>query len=965
MPRIMPGDSFYREAPFWSWNDALTKREAIRQIDLMAKAGWGGFFMHARVGLITPYMGKEWMDVTKACIAHANKRRMCAYLYDENKWPSGFAGGEVPEKGPEYRSKFLMMSENVLEEGPAYKWLSSVAMKRIGGRVEVATLARGQRAPAGTTALHFYQYTMQLGNEWFLGSAYVDLLDPAVTKEFIRVTHERYRKLVGREFGGIIPAIFTDEPSLPFSESCPGPSVPWTGRMGEEFLKRRGYHVIPHLASIFLPVGNWREIRYDFYRTVRELFVEGFAKQIGQWCEKQGFALTGHMMAEDTLEEQMRFSGGVMPFYEYFQIPGIDHLGNNVKNPATAKQVSSVADQLGKRRVISELYGCSGQDFNLKGRKWIADWHLALGINLLNPHLWLYTMRGARKRDFPPNIGFQQPHFAKWRALSDRNARLSKLLSTGRRVVDTLVIHPIESGWCITSPLEPSAIDALDASYKGLVDELLSRHIDFHFADEELLARFGSVKSGIFSVGKCRYKAIVVAETLTLRRSTLSFLDAFARAGGAVFVVNRAPLLVEGVPGRSAVRHALARAKVVKLRSVANALSAAAKPAVAIEGTNAAKVFYHLRDLGGKRLLFVANTDYTRPADVRIAIRTGDKSVTSVDLPGDAPRIVAARTRGSTLVFDVALAEAGSALFELSAAVSAKAGADRPAAGKLINIRGPWRISRMDDNALTVDYVRLPHKSHGWTGPEYVLFAAEKFKGRNARARYEFTVDHMPRGPIQIAIERPEDVAISVNGAPVASRPRGYFVDTEFKRIDVTRHVRPGRNVVDIRCGNTEGFELESIYVLGNFGVHKKGKEFVVAASPDKVDPRDLSTSGLQFFAGVVDVETDIRLDRAPRSATVILGELRAGAAEVFVNGRAQGDLLWPPYEVPVKGLRRGRNVIRLRLYSTLRNLLGPHHFEGPEIEWVSPGSFKDRKRWTDEYRFLPFGITGAVLATD
>lgn len=56
----------YRTLPFWSWNDKLEIAELERQIEEMHKAGIGGFFMHARGGLQTPYMGEEWMDAIRA-----------------------------------------------------------------------------------------------------------------------------------------------------------------------------------------------------------------------------------------------------------------------------------------------------------------------------------------------------------------------------------------------------------------------------------------------------------------------------------------------------------------------------------------------------------------------------------------------------------------------------------------------------------------------------------------------------------------------------------------------------------------------------------------------------------------------------------------------------------------------------------------------------------------------------------
>jgi len=962
--RCPRGGSFYREAPFWSWNDILDKREAVRQAEEMARGGWGGYFMHARIGLETPYLGKEWMEVVKACVAHAKKTGMCAWLYDENKWPSGFAGGVIPKKGAKYRAKYLMLSENVLEEGESYKYLGSFVAERDAKGLTSVPVAKDAHA-RGRRVYHFYQYTLGLGDDWFFGSSYVDLLEPAVTREFIKSTHEKYKEVVGKEFGKSVPGIFTDEPQYGFSEACPGPSVPWTTTLPRVFKASRGYDIMPHLLSLFLQCGDYRKIRYDFNRTTHEMFVSAFMKQIYDWCDANNLAYTGHVNAEDTLASQIESVGATMPFYEYEHVPGMDHLGRVINNFSVFKQVSSVADQLGKERALSELYGCSGQDFNMKGRKWIADAHFALGINLLNPHLWLYTMRGARKRDYPPTISYQQPHWHKSKRWSDRNAILSYLLTRGKRVVDCLVIHPVESGWCEVTPLDEEAIAGLDAAFKDTVNTLLAAHVDFHFGDETLMAKYGKIEGRMLRVAKGSYSAVVVPHCLTLRASTARLLADFAAAGGKVIVAGTRPRLVNaGTGGTAVLRAALASAPVVPTTRLAAAIRKAAPQPVEIAGRNAGKVFYHLRDIGGERVLFLANTDYDSGAEVTVALRGKDRFAGLVALPDERVTALHTKRKGGATVVKLAMPGAGSALLTFGA--KPYPATRRSAGGRLseVALDGRWRVTAMDENALTLDYVRIPSEAHGWTRAEYHLFQYEALKraGGAAVARYEFEVEVMPQGPVSLAIERPETWRISVNGSAVASRPRGYFIDTEFKRLDITRHVRPGRNIVEVTGKVTKRFELESVYVVGRFGVHRCGNRFVIGAMPETVAVEDVSTQGLSFFAGVIDVERTFDLARAPKAATLVVKELAAGAAEVFVNGRQQDDLLYPPYEVEVKGLRKGRNKIRLRLFSTLRNLLGPHHFTGPEIIWQGPGSFVDRRRWTDDYRFLPFGIRGAAL---
>lgn len=53
--------------------------------------------MHARGSLKTAYLSEEWMDYIAACCEEAEKLGMNAWVYDENGWPSGFAGGKLLE----------------------------------------------------------------------------------------------------------------------------------------------------------------------------------------------------------------------------------------------------------------------------------------------------------------------------------------------------------------------------------------------------------------------------------------------------------------------------------------------------------------------------------------------------------------------------------------------------------------------------------------------------------------------------------------------------------------------------------------------------------------------------------------------------------------------------------------------------------------------------------------------------
>ena len=108
--------SEYRGTPFWAWNGKLDKGELARQIQVFKKMGLGGFHMHVRTGMDTPYMSEEFMEFIRYCTKVAEDEQMLAWLYDEDRWPSGTAGGAVTAGKPENARKTLLLTVNPYTE---------------------------------------------------------------------------------------------------------------------------------------------------------------------------------------------------------------------------------------------------------------------------------------------------------------------------------------------------------------------------------------------------------------------------------------------------------------------------------------------------------------------------------------------------------------------------------------------------------------------------------------------------------------------------------------------------------------------------------------------------------------------------------------------------------------------------------------------------------------------------------
>ena len=91
----------FRSAPLAVWNSKVTEAEVERTMRELKDAGFGGLFIHPRPGMITEYLGDEWFSLYKHAVEFGKELGINVWIYDENSYPSGFAGGHVPAEMPE------------------------------------------------------------------------------------------------------------------------------------------------------------------------------------------------------------------------------------------------------------------------------------------------------------------------------------------------------------------------------------------------------------------------------------------------------------------------------------------------------------------------------------------------------------------------------------------------------------------------------------------------------------------------------------------------------------------------------------------------------------------------------------------------------------------------------------------------------------------------------------------------
>ncbi len=439
----------YGSAPLWVWHTKVTEPIIDSMMQDFKDKAFGGVFIHPRPGLITPYLSDEWFSLYRYSVAKGKELGLDVWIYDENSYPSGFAGGHVPATMPESYNQGQMLNLTKTDKLPEDITPYFIILQMTETGYAVISDVAGRGADTGTFYLFKKAYYGK--SPWYAGFSYVDLLARGVTEKFIEVTMTGYEKHIGTEFGRTVPGIFTDEPNI---EVQGRDNIRWTPDLFDAFRKRWGYDLIPHLPSLYEEVGDWHKVRHNYYQVLLQLFIDRWSKPWYAYTEAKGLEWTGHYWEHGW--PNPNHGGDNMAMYAWHQRPAIDMLFNqfNEQSPnaqfgniRAVKELSSVANQLGRTRTLSETYGGGGWELTLTDMKRLGDWQYALGVNTLNQHLSHMTLLGARKYDYPQSFSYHNPLWPYYASQNQYFARLSLALSAGNQVNHILIIEPTTSAW--------------------------------------------------------------------------------------------------------------------------------------------------------------------------------------------------------------------------------------------------------------------------------------------------------------------------------------------------------------------------------------------------------------------------------------------------------------------------------------------------------------------------------------
>ncbi|OGV65888.1 MAG: hypothetical protein A2498_10135 [Lentisphaerae bacterium RIFOXYC12_FULL_60_16] len=967
--------------PFWLMNDASTVAEKIRYMRACRKGGIRSLVLHCRAGNLIPYASAEWFAMIRDLVNEGRRLGMTTWLYDEDPYPSGAAGGMVMEQRPDLAARYIQRQTPpaTLKPGQLWfigrhrvVWAGLVPVTRPGPTQDLTGMVGSVRAdwfmkrwdsryyyptapfvdcPRGDAINQQYTLRMPLvpqgmelvaltlepaGSEGSWG-ALPDLLHPDTFPVFRQLSLDLYEGYVGRHYGRTIPGIFTDE-------AKPHGGTPWTGEMPAGFKHRYGYDLLPRLYQLFGEAlsDDYLKTRMDYRRWITGRFVDVFLRPYRRYCEDRKLLLVGHMSPEDDPCQEAVTIGSVMPIMKYLSCPGTDlivPLTGDARAPALnfgSLKAGSVRAQLGAPAATSESLGCSDWNITTWKARQIYAWQMVLGIDRFFTHGFWNSNEGVANYEAPPEFG---PYNSIFRGTGET----SRWMGTVQQFTDAAVdqtrvglLNNLLPFWTIPAGGWQAGAETTDRQRHALEQTLLAclqAQAAVQMVDEQDLVHGGVGARGI-TVGRCRYATLLVPAATHVAQAVVEKLKQAVARGTSVYWLGGGP--------KQMVTHDY---RLVKCPALPGTVLRVQQPSpewcrrhlethVTLTGVQRGECYVR-RFIGRDGRAYV------------LACNVGDVAHTVV-ISGEKQRVWSpvevdgsVTVRGTGTAWSVPAGGAG--LFRLDAFTR-----DR-VTGRVMarrRIKGLPAFRRLGPNLLRL--CRTEVRSRGqrphvlaepypyWQVysnfkaqrilPQYVGDVPVESKALNPDLRYGFEFDVRGYRGTPVLVLDPRcargTFRIWCNGRAVGGMRRFPLDNIRALRVPLA-WLRHGRNVIELRFEVESAMEglLSQLYVEGDFTVRLGRVRPVLEPRQDCDSRAGWQAGGMPHYMGAgVYAWTETISGVEAKSDWALELEHLVDNAELTVDGRSCGVRAWMPWRWTLPALREGEHRFRLHVYGSAAN---------------------------------------------
>jgi hypothetical protein len=402
-------------------------------------------------------------------------------------------------------------------------------------------------------------------------------------------------------------AFGSNPPYAVFSDSLEVERSDWTTNFLDEFRKRRGYDLLPHLPELASGAGkDSAAIRHDWGRTLTELANDNYLTPIREWAHQHG-----------TLFRSQNYGTPPVSLSSNALVDLPEGEGSQWRAFSATRWAASASHLYGRPVTSSETWTWlhspvfRATPLDLKAE---ADIHFIQGINQLVGHGWPYS---------PPSAGEPGWRFYAAAVLNNHNPwwivmpdislylqRISFLLRQGRPANDVAVYLPTDDAYAAFTPGNISVNKMMDQLIgPTVIPQILDAGYNFDFIDDGAIAHAG-----------VPYRVIVLPAVQRIPLATYKKLEDYARKGGILVAVRRTPSLATGLMeqsdtsqivelSRSLFMSADSDGHLVEIESrLGQSLQQWLAPDVSTDPTTASAIGFIHRKLDFADVYFLANT---------------------------------------------------------------------------------------------------------------------------------------------------------------------------------------------------------------------------------------------------------------------------------------------------------------------------------------------------------------------
>lgn len=831
---VSPPDDARIMMRWWWFGPSVTKAEIERELRTMRDGGIGGVEVQPVYPLLPddpktghrniPYLSDEFIDVLKFAGAKAKELGMRFDLTLGSGWSFGGAKTPITEAAGQLRVERVKLDPStrsvpVPSMIPAEHFLGAFLSRSGGNTVSESDLKELKDIRDGNVWLG----SGETGAEviFFIGGkSGMQVKRPSFGAEGYVLNHldkpsvDNYLKLTGdRLFEAF------DKTTVPYSVFCDSLEVynqDWTDGFIDEFKKRRGYDLKPYLPALSMDIGpKTDDVRYDWGRTITELFDERFMMPMQAWSKRNGtrFRIQGYGIPAASVSSN-----------KWADIS--DGEGAQWKVVRAARWASSANHIYGRKVTSSETWtwlhspSFRATPLDLKAE---ADVHFLQGINQLIGHGWAYT---------PPGVDYPGWRFYAAGEYSDRNPwwivmpdlakylqRMSYLMRQGEPRNDVAFYLPNADAYSHFSAGRVHLIEAnRELVGEKIMPSLFSSGFNLDLFDDTILDELGTVKGKELQLGSGSHRAIVVPGVERMPLASLRKIEAFAKAGGAVIFARKVPSAVPGLAATPSDQQELKKivgrltggsystVKIVQTdEEVGKALAAIIQPDAAPSPSGEEFGAVH-RKLGDGDLYFLANTS-NQKRRLRVAFRSSGNRADVLDaLTGEA-KVVRPETSGTTSMLELEFEPYGSQVVILSkGAAPSLPPTATAAAGNSIDLSTGWTVTFKGEQPTPLD------KLVSWTERD-----SKRFYSGTADYVRSFEISEKPASAkIDLGEAKALEVQPMRNGMrawlePPVREAAAVFVNGQRAgaiwcppySLEIGKFLRPGRNEIKLVVANT------------------------------------------------------------------------------------------------------------------------------------------------------------------